>query len=372
MKQEATDEMCDCTQALRKNFTIKMRNARDLVVEILMPCLFVFLLTALVSSSSKSTLVPASEAPDVTPMASAQEATLAIEQNGRLFYAPSTSINGTSEVDRIMRAFSARLQSATARSRLVASTSEDAILAVYNSLQGVVVPSVAQAFYAAIVFPAPDPITGRLPADLSIRIRINGSDVPDTAVVARPSQWRSFGGELNDASFTYEDSGFLALQSLLSQSVMDVRAGPTANTQLAFAAASFPYAEWVSKDSSFILNLAPLFIVLGFINVVGKTAGAMVAEKETRTKEAMAMMGLAPSAWWMSWWLTTAASVTASALFITGLAVARSLILYTSPVLFFALIWAYALSLIMFVSMIINFFDKSKNAQQAGAAFGID
>jgi hypothetical protein len=63
-----------------------------------------------------------------------------------------------------------------------------------------------------IIFPTPDPLTGKLPLDAQIRLRYNGSNIPDTSMFFQPSRWRTSGGELSNFNSEYEWSGFLAIQ----------------------------------------------------------------------------------------------------------------------------------------------------------------
>jgi hypothetical protein len=143
---------------------------------------------------------------------------------------------------------------------------------------------------------------------------------------------------------------------------MSLRGNRTSAVDISLS--QYPFHSYTTSNNEFIDNLAPMFIVIGFVNVVGKTAAGMVFEKETKTKEAMKMMGLSTVVWWSGWWLTTALSVLISSFLITLIVSWQQVIVYTSPLLFFLAIFIFACSLIMYVSIVINFFDKSRTAQQ--------
>jgi hypothetical protein len=60
--------------------------------------------------------------------------------------------------------------------------------------------------------------------------------------------------------------------------------------------------DFYSDTNHFCVTSPQLF--LGFLPIVSNTVAALVAEKESRTKEGMKMMGLHSSVWWAAWWVT--------------------------------------------------------------------
>lgn len=63
--------------------------------------------------------------------------------------------------------------------------------------------------------------------------------------------------------------------------------------------------EWVDDDFIFVIAaLLPFFMVLSYIVPFTRLTSKLVAEKETKVKESMKMMGMSDSAFWCSYYIT--------------------------------------------------------------------
>ena len=70
--------------------------------------------------------------------------------------------------------------------------------------------------WQGVIFSAPDAL-GRLPLDATVRLRINGSSLPDTNVHFQPGDWRVNMGSFSGSTTSYVFSGFMPLQAALQQ-----------------------------------------------------------------------------------------------------------------------------------------------------------
>ena len=102
-------------------------------------------------------------------------------------------------------------------------------------------------------------------------------------------------------------------------------------------------------------------IMLMFLVPVFRLSYRMVAEKETRVRESMKMMGLTEFSYWISWILYWLCVNTYIAL-VSSMILKLLLIEYTTFDLIFAMFWLYGMALFGFVIFAQSFFQKARNA----------
>ncbi|KAK7502995.1 hypothetical protein BaRGS_00005621 [Batillaria attramentaria] len=100
----------------------------------------------------------------------------------------------------------------------------------------------------------------------------------------------------------YHFRGWLAMQSLLSETLISMWSGKDIHSNFSTVKMPFPA---VVEDFAIrgIGGVLPTFFVYSFIVSVFQTTKSVVYEKERRIKESMKLMGMLPSAYWASWFL---------------------------------------------------------------------
>lgn len=96
-------------------------------------------------------------------------------------------------------------------------------------------------------------------------------------------------------------------------------------------------------------------VMLMFLVPVFRLSYRMVAEKETRVRESMKMMGLTEFSYWFSWilyWLTINTYIA----IVSTIILKVLLIEFTSFALIFAMFWLYGMALFGFVIFAQSFF----------------
>nr|CAH59462.2 ATP-binding cassette transporter sub-family A [Pecten maximus] len=175
------------------------------------------------------------------------------------------------------------------------------------------------------------------------------------------------GGEPN-----YQDTGFLLLQYLVDRVVIDHHAPGNDLPTYDLKMQRMPFPP-VVKD--FLLptlqtNL-PLFLMLGFILSSLQTIKNILYEKERRLKEAMKLMGLSSTVYWLSWffkafvYLAIACAIY-TILFAVKIGDKGSVLNNSDPSLVFVFLICYSSSIISFCFMMSTFFNKANTGANAG------
>ncbi|OWF51665.1 ATP-binding cassette sub-family A member 3-like [Mizuhopecten yessoensis] len=170
----------------------------------------------------------------------------------------------------------------------------------------------------------------------------------------------------------YRETGFLLLQYLVDRAIIDQQAPGNNLSTFEFEMQRMPYPP-VVKD--FLLptlqgNL-PLFLMLGFILSSLQTIKNILYEKERRLKEAMKLMGLSSTVYWLSWffkalvYLVIACAIY-TILFAVKIGDKGSVLNNSDPSLVFVFLICYSTSIIAFCFMISTFFNKANTGANVG------
>jgi hypothetical protein len=111
--------------------------------------------------------------------------------------------------------------------------------------------------------------------------------------------------------------------------------------------------------------MLPFFMLLIYILPVYRLISNLVAEKESRARESMKMMGLADSHYWLSWFCYFAIIVTIISLLCT-LILGFNVIKYSNKGFLFLFFWCYGISLFGLCVFLQAFFSKARVASIAG------
>ncbi|XP_067683952.1 phospholipid-transporting ATPase ABCA3-like [Haliotis asinina] len=178
----------------------------------------------------------------------------------------------------------------------------------------------------------------------------------------------------------YKDSGFLLIQRLVNQEVINYWNSSAGSdvSNLDIRLQRMPYPPYIIDPMITVLqNMLPILLMLSFILMTIQTTKGVVYEKERKLKESMKLMGLSAAANWMAWFLTTFTYVVIIMAFYAlfcgldasgnGAALSRS-----DPSLFFVFLLCYGVSIVSYCFMISVFTNKANiGAAVSGIVFFI-
>jgi ATP-binding cassette subfamily A (ABC1) protein 3 len=118
-------------------------------------------------------------------------------------------------------------------------------------------------------------------------------------------------------------------------------------------------ADYEQNNFSRVLVLLAFFIFLIFIVPLYRFTFRIVAEKETKSRESMKMMGLTDSSYWLSWASYFAILVTIISLIIV---IMLNSLIKTDPVIMFLICWVYGMSLFGYSLIMQSLFTKARTA----------
>ncbi|KAH3817177.1 hypothetical protein DPMN_118707 [Dreissena polymorpha] len=167
----------------------------------------------------------------------------------------------------------------------------------------------------------------------------------------------------------YHDTGFLTLQYLINKEFIKLKNSTSdIGTGLNVSMQKMPYPPYLDDVLATVLqsNL-PLFLVFSFILNTIQMAMNLAYEKEKKLKEAMKMMGLKTSMYWISWFVKNLiylvlVIIAYTLIFSIKLQEKGRVINYADMSLFFVFLLLYILALIAFAFMVSTFFSKANSA----------
>ena len=142
----------------------------------------------------------------------------------------------------------------------------------------------------------------------------------------------------------YQLNGFSYLQNWVANLILKRTTGKNDASIMAMMV-PMRMPPWKRDDFAALLQgLLAFFVLVMYVPPVYRTVYRIVAEKENRAKEAMRMMGLKDTPYWLSWWcyftLVNTAMVTLSWLILVKWAFK-----YTDWSIIFLSIWLYGQSI---------------------------
>ncbi|XP_045164403.2 phospholipid-transporting ATPase ABCA3-like isoform X2 [Mercenaria mercenaria] len=338
---------------LWKNFKLQGRKKAVTVFEILVPIFFALLLLLIRNLSD-------SEYIDKDSTWSREYPHLAgnIMNKTMLFYTPSNAFT-----DDVIQSI---IDSGnTAATNKTGFSSEGALLNEWNTKENA-------DLWAAVVFTSDT--TSNPPDTLEYTLRVTlrkGKEDEDRWRTSNTYQiFSTFGYRNNDSTGGepyYTETGFLALQYYIDKAFIEKHsAGALNNVEVALKKMLYPPFLQDVLATVLQTNL-PLFLVLGFILNALQMAMNIAYEKEKKLKEAMKMMGLKTSMYWLSWFFKNLVYLVLICIFYTVIFSIKfgekgKILNYTHPTLFFVFLLLYVLATIAFCFMISTFFSKANSA----------
>lgn len=112
-------------------------------------------------------------------------------------------------------------------------------------------------------------------------------------------------------------------------------------------------------------GMLPFFMLLIYILPMYRLISNVVAEKESRARESMKMMGLTDFSYWLSWAVYYFIIVTLISVLVL-IVLSFNVIKYSNKGLIFVFFWVYGLSLFGLAIFLQAFFSKARVAAIAG------
>ncbi|KAI5725432.1 hypothetical protein M8J77_015294 [Diaphorina citri] len=159
----------------------------------------------------------------------------------------------------------------------------------------------------------------------------------------------------------YVTSGFLALQYWIDATFLNNQHDhkfeiPYVQLQ------KFPKGAYTGDWLLGLRLIIPIYIVMSLSQFLTYLILGIVGEKESKLKEGMKIMGLRDPAYWLSWFIVYAAIVTFHSSLAAFLLSWLKVFQHTNIVILYLLLISYSFSLIMFSFFLTPFFDKAASA----------
>ena len=123
---------------------------------------------------------------------------------------------------------------------------------------------------------------------------------------------------------------------------------------------------YISDDFSLVLEgMLSFFLLLIYILPVYRLISNIVAEKESKARESMKMMGLSDFSYWLSWWTYYFIIVTIISALCIGI-LSINIISNSDRGIIFLFLWVYGNSLFGMCILLQSFFTKARVAAITG------
>eukprot|EP00123_Amoebidium_parasiticum_P018720 comp24269_c0_seq1/m.45256 comp24269_c0_seq1/g.45256 ORF comp24269_c0_seq1/g.45256 comp24269_c0_seq1/m.45256 type:complete len:1770 (-) comp24269_c0_seq1:99-5408(-) len=168
----------------------------------------------------------------------------------------------------------------------------------------------------------------------------------------------------------YFMAGFARMQYEIQKSIVNLKTTGNANTNapiwnvLESYMQLFPYAEYIQNNyATFGVKFTmPLVIVLAYLYPVLALTRDIVMEKEMRLKEAMKMMGMKSSIYWLGWFLKSLIMHVPAIVISVIILKASGVIEYVNALVLLIFFLLYLICIISFSFMVSTWFSSAKTA----------
>uniref|UniRef100_A0A8D0CJU8 Cholesterol transporter ABCA5 n=1 Tax=Scleropages formosus TaxID=113540 RepID=A0A8D0CJU8_SCLFO len=198
--------------------------------------------------------------------------------------------------------------------------------------------------------------------NMSYRLRFPHNELP------LPSDYTDcLSNTMNCRAANYWYSGFVRLQALIDAAIIQMQTKRSVRREMRDLHVVMMGQPSAVEVQTFPHALISIYLVLAFTPFVSFLIVNVAAEKERRLKDAMTMMGLYDSAFWLSWGLLYAALVTTMSVLMAIIATCTALFPNSDFLVIFLLIFLYGISSIFFSFMLTPLFKKPKFASTVGS-----
>uniref|UniRef100_A0A5K3F685 ABC transporter domain-containing protein n=1 Tax=Mesocestoides corti TaxID=53468 RepID=A0A5K3F685_MESCO len=206
--------------------------------------------------------------------------------------------------------------------------------------------------------------------NIAYSIRVHSRVSWDTSLLFR--RFPTPGPRSNGSKFAepphYIKSGFLALQKAVDSAIID-QTGKWLNVslpyQVEYAFKRLPYPAHLEDMFSVVISQQlSILIVVGYLFPVASLIKRILAEKNTRMKESVRMMGVSSMTYWSSWFVPYGLLFTLSAACLTGVlcadfGVGGKMLARSSPSFIFCSMALYSFALISFTFALSTLFSST-------------
>lgn len=358
---------------LRRNFLIKIRDASQTFQEIFLP-IYIIGLLVLLKLIQPETNIPATPwQPKVDalcqPTVSGSHSVCEnlhkrIPTETMLAYVPSGNAFVDEFIHQVVHQFGKEYETPVLLPK--SFTTEEDLVDYYKMHPEII--------YAAILLEGIHNSV-EFPEDLKYRIRINGTYVPSA---------QNFKGGKDDcrqgaskcSANDYLASGFLALQSIISQTAEKMALPKSPCFQEKYSKSTFAQQQplpsyHLSFASMMFQFFTAMYMVWALIPQLQTVLYHIVKEKEDLIKDCILVMGLRESVYWMSWLLTYAAMSAFTSLILVLMAKVTGLFAVSDTKVTFLLVYSFSLSLITMAFALSTMFSKVRTAISVSGALMI-
>ena len=174
--------------------------------------------------------------------------------------------------------------------------------------------------------------------------------------------WNSYEYEYNEGDYIdYSQSGFTMLQNWVANTILKRRSGKEDASIVTMVVPSRLPPYIIDDFGQLIAGLFAFCMMIIYITPVFRTTYRIVAEKESKVKESMRMMGLKDTPYWLSWLTYHTVVNTILSLIIWSILFSK-VMSKTNGLILFLIIWLYGQSLFGLIIITQSIFTKARAA----------
>lgn len=334
-----------------RNLTIKKRDKRKTLTELLMPLYWILILAIIRISIGDTVLDPVN-----TPhgQASLMNSTLYLSDE-TIHVAPNTK-----EVISVMEGVLSISRGLGSLLYVHYYDTEEELVKMFSDNK--------TSTKFAVIFPD-DPLANK---SYSLRFNPVLAYIPSSQLWSGGQecrdQYHGFGLQVDHCTpNSYYYSGFSALQTIIDMVLINQTSTTAVDIKVPeITVENFPRGRYESNGAMTLRNIVPLYMVFAWAQFIVYMMMLVVEEKEKKLKESMKMMGLRDSVYWLSWFTVYAMYVLLLSLVCIILLPLATVFQKANLFLLFLLFVLYGSSSIMFGFMLTPFFNKAKVAGVVG------
>lgn len=157
----------------------------------------------------------------------------------------------------------------------------------------------------------------------------------------------------------YYDVGFAQLQNVVDAAIIKNQTGKDLVPKLSVVV--FPKDSFTG-NTEYLRSVVPLYMTIAFSPFVAYLCILIVGEKERKIKDAMKLMGLRESVYWLGWLITYGIFIILLALIFSVLLVVAKITPQANIFLLWVLFVLYGLSILTIAFLVTPFFNSAKAA----------
>ncbi|XP_052830945.1 cholesterol transporter ABCA5 [Octopus bimaculoides] len=328
--------MTQLRMLIKRNFYIRIREKKMLIMDIISPVIYMVALIAIMKLVRPKVLpaMPISKPAPVTPA-----------EFENILYTPNTN-----ETRTIIESLNQTIGKNTS---YTPADNIDDMVQKYKELQGKTV---------GVVFDNLNSST-----KVTYSLRFPDSMVPDktTGVFVDEDQCPALG---ECQATKYVSSGYIFLQNTLD-GILSEKLNPNINLTSPIMLMQMMPKRVFHQNPTTILSLTSIYFIVAFLSFINSLCTHLVVEKEKKIRPTMQAMGLQETAFWLSWAIVQYFFTTCVVVISTIIIVAINVLPNSNVFLFFLALMFFTLTLITLSFLMSTFFKKSQMAMTLPAFY---